>query len=329
MSHVATTARTAVWGLLGGVATAAAAAAARAIFDHGRRQADHGFTLREETFPVLSPGADPIRLLHISDIHLTPNEAPKLAWLRSLSELNPDVVINTGDNLGHAEVNDQLLDALEPLLQLPGAFVPGSNDYYAPVKKNPARYFLGTGDHSSRVITHPELPWEELFAGFEHKWQNLTNRTGRLRINGTELLLAGVDDPHLRRESFPGFPITGRYTARTGRRPVRIGVLHAPYQRVLNHMTAHGADVLLAGHTHGGQICLPGQRALVSNCDLPPSQASGAFRWEATDPHGQSCSAHLNISAGIGSAPTVPVRLFCPPEAVLITLTAADASAIP
>lgn len=322
MNHA--TARTAVWGLLGGVATAAAALTVRTFYEHGRGQAAHGFRLREETFPVLSPGAQPIRILHISDIHLTPGQAPKLAWLRSLAELNPDVVINTGDNLGHDQVNDELLAALAPLLRLPGAFVPGSNDYYAPVKKNPARYFFGAAPRSDQDSTHPTLPWAQLFAAFEDTWHNLTNSTARLRINGTELLLAGVDDPHLRREAFPGFPITGRYSARTGHNPVRIGVLHAPYQRVLNQMTAQGADVLLAGHTHGGQICLPGQRALVSNCDLPPRQAAGAFRWQTRDAQGEPRAAHLNISAGIGAAPMVPIRLFCPPEAVLVTLTPAD-----
>ncbi len=321
MSHA--TARTAGLGLLGGVTTAAAALAARAVFEHGRKQAEEGFRLREESFPVLSPGAEPIRILHISDIHLTPRQEPKLAWLRSLAALEPDAVINTGDNLGHGQVNDELLDALAPLLRLPGAFVPGSNDYYAPVKKNPARYFFTTTPRGDQDPAHPTLPWTELFGAFETHWHNLTNSTARLRIKDTELLLAGVDDPHLRREAFPGFPITGRYTARTGRSPVRIGVLHAPYQRVLNQMTAQGADVLLAGHTHGGQICLPGQRALVSNCDLPPRQAAGAFRWQTRDAQGQPRSAYLNISAGIGAAPLVPIRLFCPPEAVLVTLTPA------
>ncbi|MFC0583027.1 metallophosphoesterase [Micrococcoides hystricis] len=321
-SSLTTTVKTAGAGLLAGVAAAGASLLVRATYEHGRALAERGFTVRHETFPVLSPGAEPIKVLHLGDIHLTPGQHHKLAWLKALAALEPDVVINTGDNLGHPEVNAELLDVLEPLLAVPGVFVPGSNDYYAPIKKNPLRYFLTPAAKVGAKDDHPVLPWQELFAGFSRNWLDLTNRTGRLQINGTELLFSGVDDPHLRREAFPGFPITGRESAKTGRAPVRIGVLHAPYQRVLNQMTAQRADVLFAGHTHGGQICLPGSRALVSNCDLPPSLASGATHWNATDATGQQRSAWLNITAGIGSAPTVPLRFFCPPEAVLVTLTA-------
>ena len=276
----------------------------------GRQQAETGFVLRQETLPILPTGSADIRLLHISDIHLTPGQNTKLAWLSSLADLAPDVVVNTGDNLGHAQVNEELLQALSPLLDIPGVYVPGSNDYYAPKPKNPLRYFRGPSALDDSLT---ELPWQELFAGFGN-WHNLTNRRAAVAVNGVELNFAGVDDPHLRREAFPGFGLPTRYVGKSLTGPVRIGVLHAPYQRVLNEMAAGGAHLMLAGHTHGGQICLPGQRALVTNCDLPPEKASGLQRWN---------ESWLNISAGIGSAPTVPYRFFCPPEAVLLTLTPA------
>ena len=100
------------------------------------------------------------------------------------------------------------------------------------------------------------------------------------------------------------------------RRPtVTVGVAHAPYQRVLNSFVNHGAQLMLAGHTHGGQVCLPGFGALVTNCDIPRDQAKGLSVWR----HGLR-SAFLNVSAGLGTSIYAPVRFACPPEATLLTL---------
>jgi predicted MPP superfamily phosphohydrolase len=125
------------------------------------------FTIREVEIPCLPPGARPIRVLHVSDLHLTPSQGRKRAWLRSLARLEPDLVVNTGDNLAHLDALPALLDALGPLLDVPGAFVFGSNDYYAPSFKNPARYF--TGPSKTSGTAEPSLPFEllrsELAAG--------------------------------------------------------------------------------------------------------------------------------------------------------------------
>jgi len=100
-----------------------------------------------------------------------------------------------------------------------------------------------------------------------------------------------------------------------------IGVTHAPYQRVLNSFVTNGADVILAGHTHGGQVRIPGVPALVTNCDIPRDQASGLSLWN----HARS-TAILNVSAGIGTSIYAPVRFACRPEAVIVTLVPADIS---
>ncbi len=271
------------------------------------------FGVREETVAVLPPGSRPLRVLHVSDIHLVPGQHAKISWLKELAGLAPDLVINTGDNLSHTKAVGPLLDALAPLMRFPGVFVPGSNDYYAPAMRNPLSYFTSP----SKVKREPKaLPWAEMFRAFgQAGWVDLTNRHqskghGRLRLD-----FSGVDDPHLGRDVFPGFP-KGSATGE-GAPYVRIGVAHAPYQRVLDYFTDADADIIFAGHTHGGQICIPGYGALVTNCDLPTWRASGLTVWE-----NNGKSVPLNVSAGIGASRFAPVRIACRPEAVLVTLTA-------
>jgi predicted MPP superfamily phosphohydrolase len=85
-------------------------------------------------------------------------------------------------------------------------------------------------------------------------------------------------------------------------------------------MTADGFGLILAGHTHGGQLCVPGFGALVTNCDLPPRQAKGLSVHRADD--GSGARSLLHVSAGLGTSPYAPVRFACPPEATLLTLVA-------
>ena len=113
--------------LLGGGAALGAAGLAYAAGYEVR-----AFTLRRVSVPVLAPGQRPLRVLHLSDLHLVPDQRRKRAWVRALAGLEPDLVVDTGDNLGHLEAVPAVLDALGSLLERPGAFVMGSNDYYAP-----------------------------------------------------------------------------------------------------------------------------------------------------------------------------------------------------
>ena len=270
------------------------------------------FELREETLDILPPGQAPFRILHLSDIHFVPGQEKKAAWLESLAGLEPDLVVNTGDNLSHAKAVDPLLAALRPLLEFPGVFVPGSNDYFAPSLKNPASYFLGP----SKVKPKPvQLDWPRLRSGFGMGgWIDLTNRHQSVALKGIRFDFSGVDDPHLNRERYAGWP---RGTVNQNAVPhLRVAVIHAPYQRVLDHFTEDGADLLLAGHTHGGQLCIPGYGALVSNCDLPTWRAKGLNDWQSN-----GSTTPVNVSGGIGTSRFAPVRIACRPEAVLLTLT--------
>ncbi|AIV35090.1 metallophosphoesterase [Streptomyces sp. R1] len=275
------------------------------------------FRLRRVTVPVLPSGMRPLRVLQVSDIHMVGGQRKKQHWLRSLAGLRPDFVLNTGDNLSDPEGVPEVLDALGPLMEFPGAYVFGSNDYYGPRPRNPARYLLEKvqGRHGLNgnppVVGAVHNPWEDLRDGFDAAgWQNLTNTRGTLKIEGVSVELTGLDDPHIKRD---------RYTEVAGgpsdTADFSMGVVHAPYLRVLDAYAADGYPLIVAGHTHGGQLCIPFYGALVTNCDLDTDRVKGL----STHTSGGRTS-YLHVSAGCGANRYTPFRFACPPEATLLTL---------
>jgi predicted MPP superfamily phosphohydrolase len=282
------------------------------------------YRLRRFELPVLDPGSAPVKILQLSDIHMVPGQRRKHAWLRSLADLAPDLVVNTGDNLAHPDAVGPVLDALEPLLRVPGVFVFGSNDYYRAKKLNPTKY-LRRGDLShAPKRERAQNDWHELQAGLEkHGWLPLNNARGAVQLEsagsrsrtggsgGRRIAFVGLDDPHVQRdryESVAGGPDIDA--------EVTIGVTHAPYMRALDAMAADGLPAILAGHTHGGQLCVPFYGALVTNCDIDTARAKGLHTHTA--PNGRT--SYLHVSAGCGTSRFAPVRFACPPEASLLTL---------
>ena len=264
------------------------------------------WTLRTAELPVLSPGARPFTILHISDLHMLPGHHSKQRWVAALNELDPDLIVNTGDNLSHRHAVPSVLRALGPLLDRPGVFVFGSNDYYAPKPKNPARYLMPEG--KKKRIHGVQLPWRDLRAAFvERGWTDVTHVRRTVDVAGQPVFVAGVDDPHLHRDRYTDIAGPADRTA-----AVRLGVSHSPEPRVLDTFATDGYDLVLAGHTHGGQLRIPGFGALVTNCELDRTRARGASRWGA--------HMWLHVSAGLGTSPWAPARFACPPEASLLTL---------
>jgi predicted MPP superfamily phosphohydrolase len=269
------------------------------------------YTLRRVEVPVLASGSRPLRVLHISDLHMTPGQEDKQRWVRRLADLEPDLVVNTGDNLAHQEAVPVVVDAFGELLDVAGVFVFGSNDYFAPVLKNPARYLVPRGEIETPDV---ELPHAELRAALsERGWLDLTNRRGSLDVDGRRWGFVGVDDPHLGYDDLAAVAGPADPDA-----ALSIGVAHAPYLRVLDRFNADGHQLLFAGHTHGGQLCLPGFGALVTNCDLDRGRVKGLHRHQSNG-HPPSW---MHVSAGLGTSPFAPARFSCRPEATLLTLVA-------
>lgn len=274
------------------------------------------FTVREVTARALPSGSAPVRILHLSDAHMAPWQHRKQAWLSSLADLKPDLVVNTGDNLGHEHGLEGIRRAFGALAGIPGVFVHGSNDVTAPSPRNPLRYFLGPSS-KQRVPTKLDTEAMDRFFTDELGWTDLNNAAARLMVAGAEIDLFGVNDAHRDWDRLDLLPdAIGTLGSRDAAIPM-LGVTHAPYQRVLDEFVTLGADAILGGHTHGGQVCLPGYGALVANCDIPLKQAKGLSTWS----NGAS-AVPLNVSAGCGHSIYAPVRFACRPEATLLTLTA-------
>ncbi len=272
------------------------------------------FALREFEVPLLPPGTGPLRVLHLSDAHLTPGRKRLMSWIRSLDDLDPDFVVNTGDSIAHPQAIEPFLDALGPLLDRPGVFVLGSNDLYAPEPHNPAKYLAGPSSRWIHRRKRPDLPWEKLRDDMTAAgWLDLNNQRGRMTVGGINIALAGVHDAHVKKDRYE--QVAGRADQAAD---LRLGVMHSPEPRLLDQFTADGYELLLAGHTHGGQLCLPFYGTLVTNCGIDRERARGLHRY----PDGGQ--AWLHVSAGLGTSPWAPVRFACRPEATLLTLVPRD-----
>ncbi|WP_413318592.1 metallophosphoesterase [Agrococcus sp. 1P02AA] len=302
--------------MVGGVLAAGAAVAAYATAIEPR-----AFRIRSEELRVLPAGARPITVLHLADIHLAPWQSGKLDWLEGLATLEPDLVVNTGDSLGHAAALPALADALRVFRGVPGFFVHGSNDVFGPQLKNPLRYFGGPSTHTG-PDTAERLDTAGLERAYEELgWLSLNNTARAVEVRGTTVAGFGVSDPHRDWDRLDETEAAiSRMRKALGDGPrVMLGVTHAPYRRILDAFVDLGADAILAGHTHGGQVRVPGGHAIVTNCDIPRDQASGLSTWVHD---GQAVP--LNVSQGIGASIFAPFRLGTPPEAVVVSLRARD-----
>jgi predicted MPP superfamily phosphohydrolase len=280
------------------------------------------FTVRRHVVAILPPDAAPLTVLHVSDAHMAPWQRRKQRWIAEIAEgVQPDFVVNTGDNLGHADGLLGIREAFAPLRGVPGVFVHGSNDLVGPAPRNPLKYFSGPSGRTPRARNLDTQAMDDFFVD-ELGWTALDNTAARLTVQGLTIDAFGVHDAHRGWDDLDALPDALR-TARRGRwwqaspaADLTLGVTHAPYRRVLDRFVELDADLLLAGHTHGGQVRIPfSPSALVANCDIPLDQARGLSTWTHTDRQ-----VPLNVSAGLGHSIYAPVRFGCRPEVSVLRL---------
>lgn len=263
------------------------------------------FALRRHQVPCLPAGARPLRMLHISDLHLRKGQRRKQAFLRRLDRLDPDFIVGTGDFLGDDSSADAAASAMSAIgFGTAAFFVLGSNDYHGPKPKNPFRYFMKHRTLAPSGAGRMNR-WEDLVTALEKSgWTFLNNRT--TSVDGVEVV--GLDDAHIGRADM------AVASARAPESGFRLAVAHSPDSA--RDLAALGYDLIVCGHTHGGQICIPGVGALVTNCSLPRHMARGVHRLDG---------AWLHVCGGLGTSMYAPYRLACRPEVCLLELVARDA----
>lgn len=276
------------------------------------------FTLRRGELAILPPGSKPLTVLHISDVHMAPWQRRKQAWIASLASLRPDLIINTGDNMGHVDGLRGVRAAFAGFRGTPGFFVHGSNDAFAPTPRNPLRYFLGPS-RKRRSVPRLDIETMEKYFTDHLGWTNVNNAAGSAVTSGVRFDAFGVGDAHHEDDRLDLVPalVASLREANVDPPALTLGITHAPYRRVLDTFTDAGADAIFAGHTHGGQVRVPGLGALVANCDIPLTQSRGLSSWTR-----RGRTVPLNVSAGLGHSIYAPIRFACRPEATLLTLVA-------
>jgi predicted MPP superfamily phosphohydrolase len=269
------------------------------------------YRLRRLVLPEVlrRPGAT-MRVLHVSDVHLARGQDHRVRFLRSLADLEPDLTVITGDLLGDVGVEEAAADAVGALTGAgrPGLFVLGSNDLYGPLWKSPTRYLTGR----RRAIEGAPLATERLIGLLADRgYTTVRNAAAAVETRAGTVAVGGIDDPHLEETVIPQPSALAPAAAGEVDAALNLGLVHAPYLAALDALTAAGHDLLLAGHTHGGQVRLPGVGALTANCDLPLAQARGESRFR---------DRWLHVSPGLGHSKYAPVRFACRPEATLLEL---------
>lgn len=257
---------------------------------------------------VTGVGVPPLRVLHVSDLHLSRFHRRIGDFVAGLADEPYDLVVATGDLLGDRDMEDQAVAALAPLTAdgRPGLVVLGSNDFWAPTPRNPLRYFAGPSSVTSQGAP---LDTDRLVTGLDRAgWTTLRDQATSITTGAGTVAVSAIHDPHL-----PGrvLPAPAQLVPPPGPSVLHLGLVHAPYVAALDLLVDVGADLLLAGHTHGGQVRVPGIGALVDNCDLPLGQARGVSTHRGVP---------LHVSVGLGTSRFAPVRFACRPEATLLTL---------
>jgi predicted MPP superfamily phosphohydrolase len=256
------------------------------------------YRLRTYDLAILPPGGpETLDVLHLSDLHFVRRDRKKTRFLAGLPAA--DVTVVTGDFLAEPEAVETAVRAVRATRGHAASwFVLGSNDYFVPRPKNYLSYFRRTRPHRRAQRGRSA----DLRAQLERDgWTDLTNTRADADIAGLPIELLGLDDAHIR---WHDLRVAPRRTERFG-----VAVMHSP--DAAPETAALGYDLLVAGHTHGGQVRLPFVGALVTNCSMPRRLVSGLQRMG---------TAIVHTSPGLGTSKYAPFRFWCRPEATLLRL---------
>jgi predicted MPP superfamily phosphohydrolase len=257
------------------------------------------FRIRRYELPILPTTGPPLlTVLHLSDLHFVRGDERKARFLASLPAA--DLTVVTGDFLGEPEAVETAVAAVRSTRGRLGSwFVLGSNDYFVPRPNNYLSYFRRRRRRRLTIRGRARDLIEQLC---EDGWQDLTNVRAPVDLDGLPVEVLGLDDAHIRRHDLRVAPL--RETDRFG-----LAVMHSPDSAP--ESAALGYDLLVAGHTHGGQVRLPFVGALVTNSTMPPRLAAGLIRMG---------TAVLHTSPGLGTSKYAPFRFWCRPEATFLAL---------
>lgn len=256
---------------------------------------------RLELLPPDAPA--PLSILHLSDIHFLRSDRAKRRFMASLPRA--DICVLTGDIVGEPEAAEAAVAALRPVRgRLASWFVLGSNDYFAPQPLNYAAYFTWRRHrHRDGIRGRSEALVAQLEAD---GWIHLKNRKMSFASDGVRLEVVGMDDPHIERHDL-------RVAPRRDPDSLGLAIVHSP--EPVPELAGLGYDLILTGHTHGGQVRLPFIGALVTNSTIPTRLCMGLSRLGGT---------LLHVSPGLGTSKYAPFRFLCRPEATTIELVQAD-----
>lgn len=255
------------------------------------------FYLRHKTVRVKRRIENPFTVLHLSDLHFTKPRRILGKFFERLSKLDVDFVFITGDLIDSPKGIEPCVSNLKKLKSRKGIYaVLGNHDYRSyPIRDQITR--LITKKYYGRNRPEAEQLKKALREAGIHVLENQNVPVSL--AEGEEAILVGVDDP-----------VTGRANLDQAFRGIENGVLrlaliHSPAP--FPSLERRGVDIAFAGHTHGGQIRLPGIGPLPYAYRLEPII-------DSTNRYG---FVGL-VSRGLGANPTIRLRFFCRPEAILV-----------
>jgi predicted MPP superfamily phosphohydrolase len=247
---------------------------------------------------ILPPDAEPLTILHLSDLHFLRRDRKKRDFIAALEPA--DLAVVTGDMLGEPQGVEIAVEALRHVRgRLASYVVLGSNDYYVPQPINPMDYLIRDYRPQKGEVSR----WPELVGMLEADgWEHLRNVKTGLDHGGTRLEVVGLDDPHIKRHDI-------RVAPRERPEDFGLAIVHSPDPAP--ELAALGYHLILAGHTHGGQVRLPFLGAVFTNSLMPTRIGMGLSRLGP---------ALMHISPGLGTSKYAPFRFLCRPEATYLDL---------